>query len=276
MVAARSGVLPGGLPYRAVGDGPPVVVFPGLTGDNADPTGRDRRTHLRPFTPLTRRFTVYLINRRPGLKPGTSLREIADDYAGVVRGHFGGPVDVIGVSTGGSIAQLFAADHADLVRRLVLVCSAHRLSEHGRRTQRRLASHTAAGRPRRGWAATGPALAATPTGGIVLTALMWLFGKRMDPPDAADLLTTIDAEDSFDAAADLQRVRAPTLIIAGGRDRFYSQELFRRTAEAIPDARLHLYPRKGHVGVIAHRPVIREVLRFLATEDPGSSAGRRG
>lgn len=34
------------------------------------------------------------------------------------------------------------------------------------------------------------------------TALMWLFGTRMNPPDPTDLLTTVDAEDGFDATAD--------------------------------------------------------------------------
>jgi pimeloyl-ACP methyl ester carboxylesterase len=274
MAGARSGVLPGGLPYRAVGHGPPVVVLPGLTGDNADPTGRDRRTHLRPFTPLTRHFTVYLVNRRPGLAPAASLRDLADDYAAAIHGHLAGSADIIGVSTGGSIAQLFAADHPDLVRRLVLLCSACRLSEYGRQTQRRLARLTAVGQPRRAWAATGPALAATATGGVLFTALMWLFGARMNPPDPADLLATIDAEDTFDATADLPRITAPTLLIAGGRDRFYGPDLFRRTADAIPDARLRLYPGRGHVGVMAHRPAIREIERFLAAADPHRCDGR--
>jgi pimeloyl-ACP methyl ester carboxylesterase len=275
MAGAGSGVLTGGLPYRVVGHGPPVVVLPGLTGDNADPTGRDRRAHLRPFIPLTRYFTVYLVNRRPGLKPAASLRDLADDYADAVHRHFAERVDVIGVSTGGSIAQLFAADHPDLVRRLVLVCSAFRLSEYGRQTQRRLARLTAAGQPRRAWAATGPALAATATGGVLLTALMWLFGTRMNPPDPTDLLTTIDAEDAFDATTELPRITVPTLVVAGDRDRFYGPALFRRTAEVIPDARLRLYPGKGHVGVMAHRPAIREIQCFLTADDPHRCDGRR-
>jgi hypothetical protein len=37
MTGARSGLLVGGVPYRVIGKGPPVVVLPGLTGDNADP-----------------------------------------------------------------------------------------------------------------------------------------------------------------------------------------------------------------------------------------------
>lgn len=268
MTTVREGMLPGGLPYRAVGDGPPVVVFPGLTADNADPTGRDRRMHMRPFLTLTDWFTVYLVNRWPGLKPGSTPRDLADQYAETIDGGFAAPVPIVGVSTGGSIAQLFAADHPDLVRRLVLLASACRLSEYGRQAQRTLARCTAAGQPRRARAATGPALAATAAGSRLLTALMWLFGNRMNPQDPSDLLTTIDAEHTFDASADLPRITAPTLVIAGGRDRFYSPELFRQTAEGNPDARLCLYPRKGHFGTVTHRAATAEILRFLTAEPP--------
>jgi pimeloyl-ACP methyl ester carboxylesterase len=273
MAGAQSGMLPGGLPYRAVGHGPPVVVFPGLAGDNADPGGRDRRTHLRPFTPLAATFTMCLINRRPGIKPGSTLRDLADDYAEAIERQLPAPVHLIGVSTGGSIAQLFAADHPDLVRRLVLVCSAHRLSGYGRRVQRRLAALTLAGQPRRAWAATGPALAATATGGRLFAALMWLSGNRMNPPDPTDLLATIDAEDTFDGLPDLPRITAPTLVVAGQRDRFYSPDLFRHTAQAIPGARLRMYPGKGHVGLMAHGAAIRDIRRFLTTDDPSRSDG---
>jgi pimeloyl-ACP methyl ester carboxylesterase len=45
---------------------------------------------------------------------------MADDYARWTQPRFSGPVDVIGFSTGGAIAQYFAADHGQLVGRLVL------------------------------------------------------------------------------------------------------------------------------------------------------------
>jgi hypothetical protein len=85
------------------------------------------------------------------------------------------------------------------VKRLVLVCSAHRLSGYGRNVQRRLAVLTAAGKPRRAWAAAGRAMAmaATVIVGRLLSALMWLSGRRMDPPDPSDLLATIEAKDVF-------------------------------------------------------------------------------
>ncbi len=58
------------------------------------------------------------------------------------------------------------------------------------------------------------------------------------------MLITIAAEDAFDSSQDLHRITAPTLVIAGGRDGFYSPELFRETTERIPGARLLLYRAK--------------------------------
>ena len=71
--------------------------------------------------------------------------------------------------------------------------------------QRDLARFTLAGRPRRAWAATGPELATTATGGRFYAALLWLAGAKLDPEDPSDMLIVIDAEDRFDAASQLHR-----------------------------------------------------------------------
>jgi hypothetical protein len=44
---AHEGVLHGGLPYLAVGQGPPLVVFSGFTAEHANPTGAARRFSLQ-------------------------------------------------------------------------------------------------------------------------------------------------------------------------------------------------------------------------------------
>jgi pimeloyl-ACP methyl ester carboxylesterase len=267
----REGSLHGGLPYLAVGQGPPLVVFSGLTAEHANPTGLERRFQLQSLKPLARHFTVYAVNRKPGLPVGATIKDLAGQYAEAIARQFPGPVLVHGISTGGSIAQQFAIDHPQLVRRLVLAATACRLSPHGREVQRRYAELTRQGRPRRAYAALGPALAATVAGGRAFAALLWLVGGSQRVEDPSDMLVTVAAEDTFDACPQLHRITAPTLLVAGGRDRFYSPELFRQTAERIPRGRLRLYPDKGHAGVLTHKPAIREIVAFLRTDDQPST-----
>ena len=265
--SVREGSLHGGLPYLAVGQGPPLVVFSGLTAEHANPTGLERRFQLQSLKPLARHFTVYAVNRKPGLPAGTTIKDLAGHYAEAIARQFPGPVLVHGISTGGSIAQQFAIDHPQLVRRLVLAATACRLSSHGREVQRRFAELIKDGRPRRAYAALGPALAATVAGGRAFAALMWLVGGSQRVEDPSDMLVTVAAEDTFDACPQLHRITAPTLLVAGGRDQYYSPELFRQTAERIPNGRLRLYPDKGHAGVLTHKPAIREVVAFLRADD---------
>jgi hypothetical protein len=59
----REGTLHGGLPYLAVGQGPPLVVFVGLTAKHANTTGLARRLELQTLKPMARHFTVHAVNR---------------------------------------------------------------------------------------------------------------------------------------------------------------------------------------------------------------------
>lgn len=79
------------------------------------------------------------------------------------------------------------------------------------------------------------------------------------------MLITIAAEDAFDSSQDLHRITAPTLVIAGGRDGFYSPELFRETTERIPGARLLLYRAKPHGVAVTRRAAVERILEFLTS-----------
>ncbi|GAA0808177.1 alpha/beta fold hydrolase [Spirilliplanes yamanashiensis] len=252
-----------GTPDARPGSGPPLVILPGL-----GPAGSARRDaaltgDLRPFRPLARHHALHVLHRRTGLARGTTIAALADDCAATLTARFAGPVDVLGVSTGGSIAQQLAVTRPRLVRRLVLLCSACRLSPHGRAVQRSFARRLEAGDVRRAWAGAGAALAAGRAGSRFLGALMWAVGPSTADPDPSDLIATIEAEDAFDIEDDLARVEARTLVVAGARDRFYSPELFRLTAARIPGARLLLHRSAGHAGVLTRERTTREILRFL-------------
>jgi pimeloyl-ACP methyl ester carboxylesterase len=256
-------VLPGGLPCLRFGSGPPLLVLAGLTPHHRVPTGLERSMELRSLRGPADHFTVHLASRRPGLPDGTTVHDLADHVALAIRERFGGPVPVVGTSTGGSVGLQLAVDHPALVDRLVLQCAACRLGEDGRRRQRRLAELTRAGEPRRAWAQLAPAMAGGPLPRAAMAGTMWAVGPWMHPDDPSDLLATIAAEDAFDLTDDLHRVTAPTLVLGGARDGFYSPELFRRTAEGIPAGSLLLDPRGSHMSVIRSRGAAAAMTRFL-------------
>ncbi len=131
-----SGYFRSGLPDNRSGSGPrTLVIFEGLGFENKP---MPSRMTARLYRFLEEDYTIYSVTRKPGLPRGYSMRNMSDDYAAMIREEFGSPVDVIGVSTGGSIAQHFAADHPDLVRRLVLHSSAYTLGEAGKEVQWRI------------------------------------------------------------------------------------------------------------------------------------------
>ena len=103
----------------------------GLSPEHANPTGVARRMYLSTAARFAEQFTVYLVNRRVGLARGATIQDMAADYAAAINGSIGEPVMLHGTSTGGAVALKVAIDHPELVRRLVVVASACRLSPRG-------------------------------------------------------------------------------------------------------------------------------------------------
>ena len=77
------------------------------------------------------------------------------------------------------------------------------------------------------------------------------------------MLVTLEAEDSFDVESSLPRVSAPTLVIGGGGDIFYSEELFRGTAAGVQDGRAHIFPDWGHARASSSAATSHLALGFL-------------
>jgi len=262
MGSVTEGRFSSGLPYLRVGEGPPLILSPGLSSEHANPTGLWRRMALSWASPFAEHFTVYLAHRSPGLAPGATMTDIAGDYAAAIEHDIGEPVLLHGTSTGGSVALQLAVDRPELVRRLVLAAAACRLGPDGRELQARLASLVREGNPRAAWGTALEALAPRPLG-YAARGLGWMVGGAFAVDDPSDMLVTIAAEDSFDAEPGLGRVRAPTLVLGGSADRFYSTELFRRTAAGIPDGRAVILPGKTHLYVAGSKTAAGIALGFL-------------
>ena len=261
MPQANAGYFRSGLPYNRFGHGPrPLVIFQGLMFENKPQSGLVNRM----YNFLRKDYTAYSVLRKPGLPRGYSLADMADDYAMMIREEFGGPVDVLGVSTGGAIVQHFAADHPTLVRRLVIHSSAHTLSDAAKAAQMEVGRLASQRKWREAWAIL---LSFMLLPGPLARPQAWLASLILSlapPKDPSDLIITIEAEDRFRFKERLAQIAAPTIVVAGERDPFYSATLFRETAEGIPDARVILYPGMGHPA--SGKLFKRDVLGFLREE----------
>jgi pimeloyl-ACP methyl ester carboxylesterase len=246
--------LPGGFPCLSVGSGPPLVVFPGLA--------RVPISSPLPYRGLAHatRRQVIVVDRPRTLARGVTMSELAAAHARGLETRFSEPIDLLGISTGGTIALQMAVDHPTLIRRLVVAASASWLGDRGRTALR----------------AYGDAIANRRSGAHILASMLaprwraWLMVPMLRLSewlerdiDSRVMLATIDAECGFDVTARLGSITAPVLVVGGGRDRAFPLELVRETAARIPHARLAVYPRAGHLGTLLHPRFGEDVSTFL-------------
>lgn len=251
------------LPHFSAGSGAPLVVLPGLSGRTGTPVRLKAWMQRKEIADFISDRTVFRIDRRHDLELGTSIADLAAEYARTVTSLFDEPVDILGISTGGTIALQLAADYPELVRKLVLVSSAHRLSDRGRTTQRMVATFLRAGRDRRAAAVYFGNTGATPFGHAVRSIAGLLAPRAIIGRRDFDLLVTLDAEDDFDLDQRLATIEVRTLIAGGEFDRFYSSTLFAQTSERMPNAQLSVHAGAGHLGTQGNSRLAREILAFL-------------
>jgi pimeloyl-ACP methyl ester carboxylesterase len=259
---ATTGYSANGLPYACFGSGTSnLVVFDGLDFRHKPPSGIIQRMSYGYLKRLANDYRIYIVSRRPGLPPGYSLKDMSDDYAVMIKNELGGAVDIIGVSTGGGIAQYFAIDHPDLVRRLVLAMTGCRQTEQGKELLRKVAELARKRKRRAAYALLGTAIIRKGIAKHVFKWFMWLLGPLYVPADPSDGIVEIEADDRYDLSDRLDRIKPDTLVIGGEEDFFYA---IRETAGKIPDARLVLYPDLGHNAMFARsRQFGQEIRAFL-------------
>lgn len=240
----NAGYFNNGIPYNRVGRGPRIlVIFQGLLFVNKPLSGMLAASYATYYQYLEEEYTTYIALRKPELPVGYTLKDMADDYAVMIQEEFGGPVDIWGVSTGGSIALYFAANHPELVRHLIIHSSAYTLSDSTKNIMLRVA---ALARQRKWMAAYAEMVSITRYAKPVIWIGSFLAGLFAAPKDPSNLVVTIEAEDKLNFKDRLCEITAPTLVVAGDQDPYYSPALFRETAEGIPHARLILYEGRGH------------------------------
>jgi pimeloyl-ACP methyl ester carboxylesterase len=174
-------------------------------------------------------------------------------------------VDLLGHSIGGMVAQEFALAFPERVRRLVLYATTPAfggrdpsfaeqfLADRLAPLQRGLSMQQLAQE-----SMTAMAGRASPA------ALAEVVQAMASTPPAA-YIATVTTLTTFNRIADLPRIAAPTLLLAGERDPLAPVKTMQRMKDAIPDSRLLVLAGAGHLAHLEYPTEFAAAVReFLA------------
>ena len=245
--------------YKEWGDGPPLVLVPGLAGgyELLGPLARRLADHFRVVSyQLRGEDDCFALRRRFGLE------DLVNDLAEFLDWHCLEKPAVMGVSFGGVLALELAARYPHRLQSLVVQGA-------GCRFERGLLQRVA-----------GVVLSRFPLPSdnpFVNQFFNLLFGRRQKPGPMFQFVTRqcwqtdqgimahrFHLVEQFDVSQRLERIRVPTLILAGDRDLLVSEGSLNRLRGGISNAKLVQLHGCGHLAFVTHASrVAEEVKGFL-------------
>ena len=253
--------------YEVYGDGPPLLLVAGLASDS--------QSWGSSLPPLAEHFTVICPDNRgvgrskPADAP-ISIDKMADDCAALVRSLGYEKVYVLGHSMGGFVAQKMAVRFPELVDRLVLAGSGSKFSARNAalfsdavETLERGADPVLWFRNIFYWLFT-PAFFEQP--GMLDAAVNYALNYPW-PQETVSFRNQVEAVRNFDATADLPKITAPTLVLAGAEDLLFTPDESREFATRLPNATLEIIEGAAHsIHMERGSEFVRAIIEFLTNQ----------
>lgn len=192
-----------------------------------------------------------------------TIDDLADDTAAMVDTLGVGPVDVVGLSMGGSVALVFAASHPGLVRRLVVADASANYGPDRRQVwaERAVRAETVARDEQLSfqwdrWFTSS--FRATNTAEVNRVSQIFLTTDSAAHAAACHALGALDATDRLgDIAAD-------TLVLVGDEDYATPPAMSEQITAGIPSARMEVLDRTRHLSLVERPDIWPVVTSFLA------------
>src|SRR5215207_9140548 len=250
--------------YEEHGRGEPLVLVPGF--------GTGAWIWYRQVPGFAERFRTVVFDPRGVARSGGrdepfTMRQFADDLAGLLKALDIESAHVLGASFGGFVAQEFALAHPAGTRSLILCCTSfggarHRppsaetlaaiASTKGLNTEERVRENLLL--------AFSPRFAAEYTQEVARVTR--LRAENVVPEHA--YLRQLQAAVAFDAAARVGGIEAPTLVITGDEDVIVPHENSLNLAAAIPGASLQVIGGGSHAFFVEQAEAFnRAVVGFI-------------
>lgn len=257
--------------YRVLGQNQsgtvPIVLLHHLTAslDDWDPAVIDGLASSR--------HVIAFDNRGVGGSGGStpaSVEEMARDAISFIGALGLGPVDLLGFSLGGFVAQVIAQEAPALVRKIVIAGSGpaggEGISNMGAVLQEAVGKASAAGKHPKHFLF----FSQTGNGQAAANAFLSRLNARSEGRDAPVSNATIHAQLQAiyawgqAAPSELSAIPHPVLVVNGDDDVMAPTVNSFELARRLPNAQLSIFPDAGHGSIFQYHPVfVRQVLDFL-------------
>ena len=255
--------------YRELGPatGVPVIFLHhlGAVLDNWDPRAVDGIA--------AKRHVITFDNRGVGASGGktpNTIEDMARDAVAFIRALGFDQVDLFGFSMGGMIAQLIAADHPRLVRKVILAGTGPAGGEGITRVTRLSHFDTLRGLLTLQDPKQFLFFTRTPDGRRAGKEFLARLKERTEHRDKSISLRSYGAQLKAihrwgqQQPTDLTSIHQPVLVINGESDKMVPSKNTVDLDRRLPNSQLVLYPDAGHGGVFQfHEDFVKRALEFL-------------
>ena len=256
--------------YRDLGprSGTPVIFLNHLAAvlDNWDPRVVDGIA--------SQHRVITFDNRGVGASEGrtpSSIAEMAEDAVAFIRALGLDEVDLLGFSMGGFVAQVIAAEHPDLVRRVILAGTGPAGGEGIDKVTLLTYLDVARGALTFRDAKYYLFFTRTANGRSEARAFLKRLKERTENRDKSISVRSFRAHLKAihgwggQRPTDLSRIAQPVFVANGDHDRMVPTHNSADLARRLPRSQLTIYPDAGHGGIFQHHAeFVPEALDFLA------------
>lgn len=265
MFNAKSGSLKIGetdMEYISFGHGEqPFVMLPGL-GDALKTVKGSAASLAIMYRAFAKDYKVFLFSRKNRLPAAYSIRDMANDQALAMAllGLLG--AYVMGVSQGGMIAMHLAANHPELVKKLILANTAARSNSTVQRVVGKWLDWANAGDFQSLFADTAEKTYSERKL-RVYRPMYPLLAAASKPKEFDRFITQANACLAHDASMELAKIKCPTLVFGGGCDKIVGASAAPELAKGIKNSKIFVCEGLGHGAFEEYSGFKEMVLQFL-------------